>query len=186
MGLFSDETLFPTPTPKTLPDSPSGLAHKFPGNRSSPRSVLALSGWGDPFRNGHLAASPKSCPTPKCSRYWDPQPSNSNGDPPGREILCSRLQHPRLIALLGQHPRGSNSHLVYYLCLGKLAVEVRFPDALHGEVCQIVYAFSGHEPSSAEHPTPRELLCAIPDSVRSLADSHKRTYASASRHRAPR
>ncbi len=53
---------------------------------------------------------------------------------PRRELLSSRLEHPRPIALLRQHPRRSNGHIVYCVIWGELALEVRFPDALHSVV----------------------------------------------------
>jgi hypothetical protein len=46
------------------------------------------------------------------------------------------------MALLCQHPRRSNGHSVYHFDLGQLALEVSFPDALYGEVVQVVYAFA--------------------------------------------
>jgi len=48
------------------------------------------------------------------------------------------------MTFLRQHPRGPNGHLVTYVGLEQLAVEVRFPDTLHGEVPQIVYALREH------------------------------------------
>src|SRR5829696_6872171 len=72
-----------------------------------------------------------------------------------REILGGRLEHPRPVSLLRQHPRCTNDRSVFRGELGGLAVEVRLPDALHGEVRQIVYALIEHEPpSSPGRPTP--------------------------------
>src|SRR5215208_4304717 len=76
---------------------------------------------------------------------------------PGGEILGSRLEHPRPVAFLCQHPRRTNGHLVYYLGFGELAVEVCLPDALHAEVRQIVYAFREHEPSPPKDSPPQSL-----------------------------
>ena len=41
-------------------------------------------------------------------------------------------------------PRRSNGHIIYYAGGHELALEMRFPDAVHGEVPQVVYAFRGH------------------------------------------
>src|SRR3712207_1308697 len=67
---------------------------------------------------------------------------------PRRKLLSSRLEHPHPIALLRQQPSGSNGHMVYYVTSGQLAIEVRFPDALHSVVLEVVYAFASHESQS--------------------------------------
>ena len=63
---------------------------------------------------------------------------------PDLVIRGRRLEHPRPIALLCQHPRRSNGHIIYYAGGHELALEMRFPDPVHGEVPQVVYAFRGH------------------------------------------
>jgi hypothetical protein len=85
---------------------------------------------------------------------------------PGRELLGSRLEHPRPVAFLGQHPCRSNGHLVYDVGLGQLALEVSLPNALHGEVSKIVYAFTRHEPSPLKTlHQGREFASRVPDKV---------------------
>jgi hypothetical protein len=60
--------------------------------------------------------------------------------------------------LLRQHPSRTNGRSIYYVGLGELAVEVSFPDALDSEVRQIVYTFTGHEPSKILIQQGRKLL----------------------------
>ncbi len=84
----------------------------------------------------------------------------------GRELLGSRLEHTRPVAFLGQHPCSSNGHLVYDIGLGQLALEVSLPNALHGEVSKIVYAFTRHEPSPLKTPRQgREVAGRVPGKV---------------------
>ena len=68
-------------------------------------------------------------------------------------------------------PRSSKGRLVYYVGLGELAVEVSFPDALYGEVRQIVYAFAGHElPPPKDSPPPRSLCALTTQATSCIAD----------------
>jgi hypothetical protein len=64
---------------------------------------------------------------------------------PGREFLCCCLEHPRPISLPRQHPHRSNDHIFYDVAWDELAAELRYPDAMYGEVRQIVDTFAGHE-----------------------------------------
>jgi hypothetical protein len=66
---------------------------------------------------------------------------------PRGEVLGGRLEHPRPVSLLLQHPCRVDGRSVYRVGLSELAVKVGFPDTLHCEVRQIVHAFTGHEPS---------------------------------------
>jgi hypothetical protein len=63
---------------------------------------------------------------------------------PGGEILGRRLEHQRPLALLCQDPRGSKGRIIFYARWHELALEMRFPDPVLGEVPQFVYAFRGH------------------------------------------
>jgi len=53
---------------------------------------------------------------------------------PGREILGSRLEHPRPVAFLRQHPRRPNGYIIWYFNWHDLALEMGLPDTLNGEV----------------------------------------------------
>jgi hypothetical protein len=97
-------------------------------------------------RGCHQAVSPISSPLPYAFVVRIHYPVVPMQILPRREILGRRLEHPRPIAPLRQHPCCSNGHIIYYVSWGKFALEMRFPDALHGEVRKIVHAFTGHEP----------------------------------------
>jgi hypothetical protein len=86
-------------------------------------SEVQLSEWGC-----YRAASPMSYPFPNASVVGINHPVVPMQILPGREILGRRLEHPRPIALLHQHPRRSNGHIIYYAGGHELALEMRFPD----------------------------------------------------------
>lgn len=63
---------------------------------------------------------------------------------PRRPISLRSVDRVRF--LRHQHPHRSNDQIFYDVAWGELATELRYPDAMYGEVRQIVYTFAGHEP----------------------------------------